>query len=200
MCRHRFSWALRLGVLAAACVPLVADASPDGAWAKAAGSPTMAHFTDCYLSFSYPSTWRAETYVEVSSFTNALVFLSPQTMHPPCVTVHKSTETITSCGQPFGHLAPGGVLVEWWVDGFLDWSLAKAPGRPITVGGRRAKEALTKAVSACPAGAAQRLTVEVARQVPHNLYEMTACLSSRALAAERAQVQAMLGTVHFRRP
>jgi hypothetical protein len=47
---------------------------------------TSRRFADRYLAFSYPSGWEARAYAEVSSFTDALVFLSSQPMHPPCTT------------------------------------------------------------------------------------------------------------------
>jgi hypothetical protein len=42
--------------------------------------------------------------------------------------------------------------------------------------------------------------VQVARDVPDNLYEMTACLGRAHLPGESGQVEAMLRTVRFARP
>jgi hypothetical protein len=156
------------------------------------------------ISFEYPACWRAVQYSEVSSFSSAMVFLSNQATHPPCVTTTYPAAAGSggaprpvmsmTCGWPVTRLAPGGVLVKWSNFGFPDWSLSEVSGSSLTVGGLAAREQTSLPGDCRMLGADETITVDVAGGVASNDYEMTACLRGPDLQHEVAEVQRMLST------
>ena len=52
------------------------------------GGSTLHRFRGNGVSFNYPATWHALTYEVPSSFSTSVVDLSPQRLHPPCITRH----------------------------------------------------------------------------------------------------------------
>jgi len=149
------------------------------------------------VSFRYPSTWTAHRYVAVSSFSTSIVYLSNDRLHPPCRTTRGQGSVSTACGSPLAHLGPSGVLVEWSEHGFPDWSLkTRAEGKPITVGGHRAKIQIPSSLSPCPDGFDQSMTV-VVESVPDNWWQIDACIRGPGVAASLSQVRAMLRSAHL---
>ena len=75
-------------------------------------SNKLTQFNNQYLRFEYPASWTAETYKEVSSFTDSLVFLSNRELHAPCVSLGNSGGY--TCSYPLSRLGYDGVLVNGW--------------------------------------------------------------------------------------
>jgi hypothetical protein len=91
-------------------------------------------FTGAGVSFAYPAAWVARRYQVPSSFSSAIVFLSPQAMHPPCVARHGTVNTTITCTRPITRLDRDSILAGWSTNGWLGWSFARAPGRRLRVG------------------------------------------------------------------
>ena len=159
-------------------------------------SQNLSQFTNQDLRFSYPSSWTADTYQEVSSFSSAEVFLSNEAMHAPCVTV---TNGFT-CSPPVNGLGSDGVFVEWDEFGFPQWTLAREHGKTVTVDGHPGKEAIFSGRGSCVSGTQQGVTLVIARTVPDNFYAMTACLRGPDLVRERAEVDAMVASTRIVEP
>lgn len=79
-------------------------------------SGRTAHFTGPGISFDYPAAWHARTYPHTmppAAFTSLIVWLSPQPMHPPCITHHGTHNTTITCTDPISHLGPDSILAYW---------------------------------------------------------------------------------------
>lgn len=154
-------------------------------------------FNNGYLQFRYPGCWTAVSYTEVSSFSSSIVYLSDQTTHPPCHAIANGT----SCGWPVDKLAAGHVLVQWSTNGFPGWTLSKAPGSSTTVGGRQAREDVSKPGQCSFIGADETISAAVTRPAAaDNWYGMTACLRNPGDTQAMTEVQQMLSTVTFTGP
>jgi hypothetical protein len=97
-----------------------------------------ARFSTPGLSFEYPATWHARTFsMPPAPFSSWLVWLTPQPMHPPCVTRHGTHNTTITCGDPISHLRPDSILADWTTNTNPAGRFRPAGGVPITVDGRR---------------------------------------------------------------
>jgi hypothetical protein len=75
---------------------------------------TKHFFSPGAVSFDYPATWHARTYpMPPAPFSTWLVWLSPQPMHPPCVTRHGTHNTTITCTDPLSRLRPDSFLAYW---------------------------------------------------------------------------------------
>ena len=102
----------RLFVCAATLLAIVTVTSGcgGGADAQAAGKtdPTLARYSNSFLSFSHPASWKEYPFRWAGELHfRPMVYLSTQPVHDPCSTKGNTT----SCGFPVGRLQPGGVLV-----------------------------------------------------------------------------------------
>lgn len=159
-------------------------------------SHPLSQFNDQFLRFDYPSSWTSKTYLDESSFSSTIVFLSNETMHAPCEPYRDGIE----CSPPVSGLRPGGVFVEWTDNGFPGWNLGKQTGRSVAVDGHPGKEAVATGRGDCVSGTQLDITLVLARPYPDNYYEMDACLRGPSLAQERSEIQAMVASTKFLQP
>jgi len=142
------------------------------------------------LSFRYPASWRPYNYRCAPHFVIPIVYLSNERLRPPC-THHGS---VTKGRAPVDQLGPGGVLVTWSIVGSLSWTLKAARGTPLEVDGFRAK--LLRGEYPCGhiPGADLGLVLRVQSDVPHNFYELRACIAGPDSASTEAEVRAMISS------
>jgi hypothetical protein len=159
----------------------------------------VAHFDSQYVRFDYPSDWSAKTYQDISSFSDAIVFLSNRVMHVPCVRHKNAVESGVTCHAPLSRLGYNGVYVEWSVNGFPNWTLANQPGQPISVSGRPARESVISGPDCMGISDAQQ-DINVVIAGVNNYYAMVACLSGPDLSREHSEVQAMLASAKILQP
>ena len=167
---------------------------------QGAGCPLGRAFATAGLKFRYPSCWTSKSYTEIATFFTSVVDLSDQTMHNPC----HQLSTSTICGSPIDDLLPGHVLVRWFENGEPGWTLAKAPGRLITVAGRPAREAVTRLRPMVREGVGIGAdeTISVAISIPgrsDDWISMTAYLRSPGDRHAASEVSHMLATVTISR-
>jgi hypothetical protein len=151
------------------------------------------------ISFDYPADWHARTYPEFSDFTAWLVWLSPQRMHPPCVTRRGTHNTTITCSEPLERLRPDSILASWTTNGMPGWSFSRAPGIPITVGGRRGKWlSQTGSYGAPSIGENKVITVVVPTPGTSDIwYQLTAFLRGPDTRSLEQQIRTMLGSVQW---
>jgi hypothetical protein len=154
----------------------------------------VAHFDSQYVRFDYPSDWSAKTYQVISSFSDAIVFLSNRAMHVPCVRQNTAVGYSVTCTPPLSRLGYDGVYVQWSVWGFPNWTLAGQRGQPISVSGRPARETVVSSHPDCMGDAQQDINVVIAQTDEGAFYRMVACLSGPDLSREHSEVQAMLAS------
>jgi hypothetical protein len=161
------------------------------------GCPLTKTFSDGYLKFDYPTCWNAISYPEFEPFSSPIVDLSNQATHNPCKTVGSKT----TCGWPVNVVAPGHVLVLWAANGMPGWTLNRAQGATTTVGGRPAREAVTRPGTCGLIRGEETITVAISEPgMPSNWLSMTACLRSPGDAQAARQVAQMLTAVAFTSP
>jgi hypothetical protein len=150
------------------------------------------------VSFAYPSSWRAHHYQVSSSFSTEIVYLSPQRMHPPCVTRHGSRNTTITCRQPIARLGPGSLLAFWSIESMPGWSFKGATGQRLRIGGRSARLRITH--DSCGIGAQQTMDAVIpVTPGPENWYEFIACIRGPRVSLRRHQLRDLLGSVRFDR-
>jgi len=162
-------------------------------------SAQMVSWSCSGITFSYPIGWYRTTESFPSSFTDMVAAVSNQPVHDPCAV---SGNSIT-CGQPLDSLEPGGLLIEWWEDGFPQWSIASQPGTPTTVAGLQARlQAASAPGSECPTdlGADTSINVVIARTVSNNYYEFVACIRGPETNIQVSTAMAILHSVEFAYP
>lgn len=164
--------------------------------AAALSSVRWQRFSDSTVSFRYPSAWRSYRWQFMTSFSNALVYLSTGREHNPCVTTTtKSSETVR-CHSALAQLEPAGVFVTWMQWGMPAMSYKHFPGKPSRIGGRPARIHVGGADRDCTSlGGQETITAYVASRVARdNWIAMIACLRGPNLATSTAQVEHMLAT------
>ena len=187
----------RLFVCAATLLAIVAVTSGcgGGADAQAAGKtdPTLARYSNSFLSFSHPASWKEYPFHWAGELHfRPMVYLSTQPVHDPCSTKGNTT----SCGFPVGRLQPGGVLVTW--NASSPPAMGVGPGSEIKVDGREARR-LDTAGGICRSIGADR-TVDVliqTRPLPSTLTEMTACLRGPGLGQAEKSLNALLASTRL---
>ena len=142
----------------------------------------------------YPSTWRAATYDEVSSFTAAVVFFSDQQMSSPCQTSADGS-SVTCSGDAVAHLRPGGVSVYWFTNGTPSPNLFDtAPGTPTTINGAPAKVHIGADSDCSSIGGRTSVTATVQRPgAANNVFVMRACVNA---ARDSRQITLVLASLH----
>lgn len=159
--------------------------------AQAAMKPPLASYSGSYVSFDYPSGWKALRFqrpLELHSMP--IVYLSTQAIHSPC----SSQGNATTCGWPLKHLRPGGVLAVWQ----LPYSppcpgcASAQAGTQVRVGGRSATRQV-KAGGVCHTIGADR-TIDV---LVKGSVEFMACLRGPNLAQNERRVDALLRSTRF---
>jgi hypothetical protein len=132
-------------VTAAGCASAAASGVGSQPAARGAGDHTgrsysgrLARFSGQRIGFSYPAGWRARTrdlIVNTSVFSE-IVEVSPQPMHKQCTARHRRDGGLSvSCHAPFSYLRHDSLLATWSDAGLPAWTLNRAPGKRIKVGG-----------------------------------------------------------------
>lgn len=132
-----------------------------------------------------------------------MVDVSNSPLRDPCVPITAVGESGEACGFPISTLAPNGVLISWSEDGLPGMSLAKESGRPLTLGGLPAREAITTVTGpgyCTPINGTEMISVWVARTIPYNLFEAQACLRGPDTTLLAAAVNQLLLSVSFTQP
>ncbi len=158
-----------------------------------------AHFDAAGISFDYPAAWHARSYpIPPASFTRWIVWLSPQPMHPPCITHHGARNTTIDCTDPISHLDRDSILAYWTTDTELG-GFHSGPGTPITVGGRRGIWRVQTGAGQAPnLSESEVITVIAARPGTRNGWDqLTALLRGPDTVLLVAQLKAMLRTVRW---
>jgi hypothetical protein len=133
----------------------------------------MQHFsTGLGLSFDHPLAWRASRYEERETFYDLIVYLSNERLHAPCTTTH--TNGVTTCGDPIGNLAPGGVLVSWGNVGYPH-NGPEIPHPNARIDGQPAAIKVQRPGDCARIDGDETITADIARP-GGNHYEMVACL------------------------
>lgn len=156
----------------------------------------LRRFTGSGLTFAYPATWHAHRYQVNSSFSTAIVYLSPQRMHAPCVTHHGTRNTTIVCHQPVTRLRPGSILAFWSLNSMPGWRPQDAMGAPLRIGGRPAKLRVTH--DTCGIGAQQTLDAVIPIPGSGNSFdEFIACIRGPHTATKAHQAHDLLNSVRF---
>ncbi len=145
------------------------------------------------LSFTYPASWQAVAFPEMSSFSSLIVYLSNRPMHGPC--------NDGSCGLPVIRLDLGGILAWWSAWGRPDRGFDAAVGSPITVAGRRAKMSMQLSGTCGSVGADAQMTVVI--DFPGDAthwYQFDACIRGPGDQTLEAQVRALLDSTTLSAP
>jgi hypothetical protein len=150
------------------------------------------------LSFRHPASWKPRDFNVPSSFSTAIVYLSNQPLHKPCVRKHLGPGRFSvRCGEAVNRLRPGGVLVQWSKQGFAGWTIDKAPGRPVKVDGLNGR-LQTRENECGRLRADHRMLLAV--QDPHtadNWYELRACSRGPDSASTEAALRDMIASTRF---
>jgi hypothetical protein len=150
------------------------------------------------VSFAYPSSWRARHYQVTSSFSTEIVYLTPQRMHPPCVTRHATRNTTITCRQPITRLGPGSLLAFWSIDSMPGRSFKDAAGQRLRIGGHSARLRITH--DSCEIGAQQSMDAVIpVTTSPENWYEFIACIRGPRISLREHQLRDLLSSVRFDR-
>jgi hypothetical protein len=160
-----------------------------------------AHFASAGISFDYPAAWHARTYtMPPGPFTSWIVWLSPQPMHPPCVTHHGTHNTSITCSDPVSHLHPNSILA-YWTTNTNPAGFHPGPGKPITVGGRRGTWRLQTDTTQAPnLGDTRLITVIIPTPGSRDSWhQLTALLRGPDTTETTAQLKTMLHTVNWLR-
>jgi hypothetical protein len=162
------------------------------------GGSALARFSGDGIRFTYPATWHAGTYEVPSSFSTSVVDLSPQSLHPPCITRHLMRSTTITCQRSVTGLRPGSMLTSWSIQTRPLWTFRLAQGSPLRVGGRPARIQVTR--DSCGISADDLMEVVVAipgRDQANSWYQLDACIRGPAIPASEDAVHELLRTVHF---
>ena len=156
-------------VMYAGQVPVLAPLGGRTTWARAGN-----------LGFSYPAEWQRVGAPLSGSFVWMTAAVSNQALEQPCTKSVGPASTTVTCGPPIDRLVAGGLLVEWWQDGFPGFRFDSVPGYPATVDGRPVKISEEDgALQECSGTGAARTIRAVIPRAPDNYFVFAACLGSR---------------------
>jgi len=182
---------------------VAALAAPLAAWASGSfrsNSSSFVSFRNEFVTFRYPAPWATSVWQEQVPHFQPMVYLSTQATHDPCRTSVSAGATSITCGFPLAKLDRGGVLVTWENKGFPGTSIARLPGASTRVDGRNAKVSVARPGACRGVGADETMTVVIARPLPSNWTQVSACLRGPDLAAREAQVRSLLASARFLTP
>jgi len=160
------------------------------------GDPSKAGatFHNGFLAFGYPAAWKPSAFkIAGELHFSPVLYLSSQSLHQPCRTKQRGTV----CGWPVDRLEPGGALIVWENRGYPGWSLDAASGTPLKVGGRAAKQLVTRPGQCSAIGADETIAVAIQRPIPHNWTAVTACLKGPGLAKSERELDVLLASTRF---
>ena len=192
------TFALRSAAAATALVLIAATVSGCGSASNASGSSgAVETFQNSFLVFGYPPAWKPAVFkITGTLHFSPMVYVSSQPVHHPC----HSQQSATVCGWPLDRLRPGGALIVWENRGFPGWSLRTTHGTALRIGGRRAKQTVTRPGQCGAIGADETIAIEIARPIPNNWTAFTACLKGPGLASSVREVDALLASTKFVAP
>jgi hypothetical protein len=179
-------------------VALVALAGPTGpALAAGATGVITRAFSGSGVAFRYPAAWHASppAWRWRSSFSVLVTYLATGELHDPCA----RTASSTTCSSPLAVLAPGGVLITWTRGRMPSWSLARQPGRPITLAGHPGKLQIAHPGACRALQATETVTAQISLGPKSDSLQMQACLRGSNARANEARVRAMLVTLRVSR-
>jgi hypothetical protein len=184
-------------LLLVGCAPIGVGTSPTSSPIAISTATQKTHWAAPSVSFAYPAGWSKAAWASVSSFTDLVAAVSNQHLRTPCFRSGNSS----SCGQPLSQLQDGAVLVEWWQNGFPNWTLAKQQGNPITVDGLEAKlqEGSRNWGECSGLGADRWINVVIASPQASNYWQFVACMRGPGKRAETAAATAILASAHLSR-
>ena len=157
----------------------------------------MATFRNSFIVFGYPPVWKPAVFkITRALHFSPMVYLSSQPVHHPC----HSQQSATVCGWPLDRLRPGGTLIVWENRGYPGWSLRTTQGTSVQIGGRKAKQTVTRPGQCAAIGADETIAVEIERPIPDNWTAFTACLKGPGLASSVREVDALLASTKFVAP
>lgn len=190
--------ALRSFTAALALVLSAATLAGCGSTSSASGSSgAVATFRNSFLVFGYPPVWKPAVFkITGALHFSPMVYLSSQPVHHPC----HSRQSATVCGWPLDRLRPGGTLIVWENRGFPGWSLRTTQGTSVQIGGRHAKQTVTRPGQCAAIGADETIAIEIERPIPNNWTAFTACLKGPGLASTVREVDALLASTKFVAP
>jgi hypothetical protein len=150
------------------------------------------------LSVRHPPSWKPRHFDVQSEFSTAIVYLSNQPLHNPCIRKHLGPEHFSvRCGEALDRLRPGGVVVEWSESGFPGWTIDNAPGHPVKVDGLRAR-LRTRDNQCGRLGADRRMELAVQKPgAPDNWYTFRACFRGPDLASTEAALRDLIASTRF---
>jgi hypothetical protein len=158
-----------------------------------ASESPLAGFSDGQLHFRYPASWQKLNPRASSTFSIPLVDLSTEKLHAPCS--HPKPAHV-SCGSPLDLLPGDGVLVTWAATGYPSHGLEQTAGEATKVDGHPAK--LSSSTRACRyLGAAAARTLTIQRSLPHNFFEMRACIGGDDGGAGARAVDRMIDSIRI---
>jgi hypothetical protein len=155
------------------------------------------------LRLRYPATWRRYDWQVVTSFTDAMAYLSTGRELPPCKTTHPGGSTEIACHPPIRRLAPGELILTWTGVGFPEprgrEPLAGIPGRLVRLSSGWLEKVSASTSPICSEiGATAAVTAGFARPTDGGVrYEMQACMRAPDIARHTQEVRAMLRDVRF---
>jgi len=189
---------LRFAAMAALAVAAAALAGCASAAPKTAeGGAAVSEFRNGFLVFSHPAAWKPFVFkVTGTLHFHPMLYLSSQPAHQPC----RKHASETVCGWPIGRLRPGGTLIVWENRGAPGASLASFPGTVVRIGGRRAKQAVSRPGDCGAIGADETIEAAIQRPMPDNWTAFTACLRGPGLADAERQIDALLASTQFLAP
>jgi hypothetical protein len=156
------------------------------------------HFDEAGIVFDYPAAWREFHYDFQSSFTSLVAYLATVDVPDPCVRWTGSPgEGGAECGARYT-LGPNDAVVEVSADGFPGFNLLDTPANaaPLTVDGL---PAWVEAGTGVPGD--QGWTWTIARPgSTDNFYRITATVHGPDLATIRAQLDALVASLHYTTP
>jgi hypothetical protein len=158
-----------------------------------------AHFAAAGISFDHPAAWHARTYpMPPAPFTRWIVWLSPQPMHPPCITRHGTHNTTITRTDPISRLDRDSILA-YWTTNTNPAGFHPGPGKPITIGGRRGIWRVQTGTAQAPdLGESEVVTVIVPTPGTRDSWgQLTALLREPDTVGLAVQLKAMLRTVHW---
>lgn len=147
-------------------------------------------------SLRFPSCWTVRNYMEGSTMSNVIAFLSNQPMHQPCTTTRSGAKTTVRCGFPVRTLKRGGVLVMFLAGGMPGWNIANVTGRRLVVDHHAAREVeIEKRYRSLHA--TDEVSIYIDRGIADNYYEFEAFFRNPGVAENQRLLQKMLDSLRI---
>jgi hypothetical protein len=178
--------------------------APSTVSSRASADPLPKTFAGAGITFRYLNAWHAQTYQEVSSFSNLIAYVSTEPLHDPCVTRTTNTGTEIDCTNPLKALRRNGIFISWDSYGFPGQRLTTPT---LTLDGHAATVQSGPADPSCVAIGGTRLvsanvalSLKLAPPGGHDqMLRMRACIAGPDTAQAETDVYAMLASLRIHR-